>query len=149
MIFWSIKSFSEWTKEEMYEVLQLRAEVFIVEQNCPYQDIDGKDMSSLHVMGRNEKGWLVAYSRLVEPGVSYAECSIGRVITKTVVRNTGVGRELMEVSIDHALRVFSTNAIRISAQKYLETFYASLGFVHQGKEYLEDNIPHVEMLLLK
>jgi ElaA protein len=142
---WHIHSWSDLSTETLYHILALRAEVFVVEQNCPYQDVDGKDLKSLHVCGYSENGELGAYARLVKPGVSYDEWSIGRVITSPRVRRTGAGEELMRVCIAYyADRKISP--VRISAQSYLHDFYTKFGFVQVSEEYLEDDIPHIEML---
>ncbi len=145
---WNLKSFEDLTPSELYAVLQLRSEVFVVEQNCVYQDIDNKDKKSLHLMAwhRDE---LTAYTRLVPPGVSFDEASIGRVITSLKYRGLGFGVDLMKKSIQHILESYATNTIRIGAQLYLKTFYEGFGFIVQGEEYLEDGIPHIEMLLAK
>lgn len=143
---WRLKAWDELSKEELYSILRLRAEVFVVEQNCPYQDIDNKDMQSIHLLGIDHNLQCVAYLRLVQPGVSYKEWSIGRVITSTDVRRTGVGRYMMLKAIDYLITSCGSSAIRISAQSYLEKFYSSLGFVTVSEPYLEDDIPHVEML---
>ena len=141
---WKIKPFEGLTTLELYQVLQLRAKVFVVEQNCSYQDIDDKDLSSLHLMGfQNET--LVAYARLLPAGISYATASIGRVVTDPTVRGTGIGRELMHEALRRVEVFFDTTDLTISAQDYLREFYASFGFVPQGEVYLEDDIPHVEM----
>lgn len=133
------------TNDMLYAMLALRAEVFVVEQNCPYQDVDGKDLKSLHVLGYSENGELCAYARLVMPGVSYDEWSIGRVVTSPRVRRTGAGEALMHTCMDYfADRKIS--AVRISAQSYLHDFYTKFGFVRVSEEYLEDDIPHMEML---
>lgn len=145
---WIYKNFNELTTSELYAILQLRSEVFVVEQNCVYQDIDGKDKKSFHLMAWN--GFeLVAYTRLVAPEVSFTEASIGRVITSPQYRGLGIGIALVEKSITHILETYSTNTIRIGAQLYLKKFYTSFGFVAQGDEFLEDGIPHVEMILEK
>jgi ElaA protein len=142
---WHIHAWSELSAETLYTILALRAEVFVVEQNCPYQDVDGKDLKSLHVCGYSESGQLCAYARLVNPGVSYEEWSIGRVVTSPSVRRTGAGEALM-----HTCMVYFSeqhiHAVRISAQSYLHDFYAKYGFVRVSEEYLEDDIPHMEML---
>lgn len=141
----SIKAFHELSLNELYAILKLRAEVFVVEQNCVYQDLDGKDQASYHVMLHlNDE--LVAYSRLVPAGLSYTEVAIGRVITASSVRGTGLGRKLMEYSIENCHQLWGNGPIRLSAQVYAKDFYASLGFVAEGEEYLEDGIPHIEML---
>jgi len=145
---WNYKPYNELTIAELYAILQLRNAVFIVEQNCPYQDLDDKDQQSWHLMGW-EGDKLVAYTRIIPPGVSYDEASIGRVVTATGSRKTGAGRELMQLSIQYCFEQFNTRQIRIGAQAYLQQFYESLGFTVTGEPYLEDGIPHKEMLLLK
>jgi ElaA protein len=142
---WKIKAWKELSANEVYEILALRAAVFVVEQTCAYQDVDGKDMQSLHLFACNEKQKPIAYLRLVEPGVSYDEWSIGRVVTAQEVRHTGVGKSLMQQAI-HYTEQNKCGPIRISAQCYLEKFYQSFGFISQGDPYLEDDIPHIEML---
>jgi ElaA protein len=144
---WSIKHFDQLSTQELYAIFQLRLAVFSVEQNCPYQDADGKDQASFHVIATNDKGELVAYARVVNPGISYAEVSIGRVVTAAEVRKTGIGKELMTYTIDFIKQQFGTVPIRISAQCYLTRFYESFGFSIVGEEYEEDHIPHIEMLL--
>ena len=147
-ITWQTHAWSDLSTETLYAILALRAEVFVVEQNCPYQDVDGKDPKSLHVCGYAENGELCAYARLVKPGVSYDEWSIGRVITSPRVRRTGAGEELMRTCMAyfHEHRISS---VRISAQSYLHDFYTKFGFVRVSEEYLEDDIPHMEMLYTK
>jgi ElaA protein len=137
---WIYRRFEELTLDQLYAVLRLRAEVFIVEQNCPYLDPDGYDPEAEHLLGMND-GVLVAYARIFAAGVKYAEASIGRVITSSAVRGTGAGRELMNIAVSHI-----DGPIRISAQEYLERFYGSFGFVRVAETYLEDGIPHVEMV---
>ena len=145
---WVFKSFEELTTIELYSILQLRNEVFVVEQNCVYQDIDGKDKKSFHLMAWQDDQ-LTAYTRLVPPGISFIEASIGRVITSPKYRKLGIGITLMEKSIHHTLQSYATNKIRIGAQLYLKKFYEGFNFVAQGDEFLEDGIPHIEMLLEK
>jgi ElaA protein len=145
---WVFKSFEELTTIELYSILQLRNEVFVVEQNCVYQDIDGKDKKSFHLMAWQDDQ-LTAYTRLVPPGISFIEASIGRVITSPKYRGLGIGITLMEKSIHHTLQSYTTNKIRIGAQLYLKKFYEGFNFVAQGDEFLEDGIPHIEMLLEK
>lgn len=145
---WVYKSFDELTTNELYAILQLRSEVFVVEQNCVYQDIDGKDKKSFHLMAWHNHD-LVAYTRLVQPGVSFKEASIGRVITAPFYRGLGIGITLIEKSISQILATYTTNNIRIGAQLYLKKFYEGFGFVAQGEEFLEDGIPHIEMILEK
>jgi ElaA protein len=142
---WTYKHFSELNTAELYEILWLRSKVFVVEQNCVYLDNDFKDQESWHLCG-----WignrLVAYVRLLPPGLSYAEASIGRVLTHPDFRKQGFGIELMKVAINKTITQFNVNTIKISAQCYLLNFYNSLGFKTCSEEYLEDDIPHVEML---
>lgn len=142
---WSCKEFSNLTKEELCEIFHLRIAVFIIEQNCPYQDVDGKDLKSLHVQGRLN-GKLVAYTRIVLPGVSYKEISIGRVLTSIDVRRNGTGKVLMNKSMEYIKEKFGAQPIRIGAQEYLKKFYKSFGFIKEGDGYLEDGIPHIIML---
>ena len=139
--------FNELTIDELYEVLRLRAEIFVVEQDCVYQDLDNKDQSGHHLLGYDDEGDLVAYTRLLPKGISYEEYpSIGRVITSMKVRRNGAGKILMEKSIEEIERLFGVRPIKIGAQVYLDRFYRSLGFVPVGEEYLEDGIPHVSMI---
>jgi ElaA protein len=144
-ITWQTHAWSDLSTETLYAILALRAEVFVVEQNCPYQDVDGKDPKSLHVCGYAENGELCAYARLVQPGISYEEWSIGRVITSPRVRRTGAGEELMRTCMAY-FKEHRISSVRISAQSYLHDFYTKFGFVRVSEEYLEDDIPHMEML---
>lgn len=146
---WEIKKFEELSNVELYRIMQLRLEVFSVEQNCAYQDADGKDLKSVHLSGFDSSGDLVVYSRIVPAGISFKEISIGRVISSNKVRGTGAGKELMKKSIDFIKKEYGNVPIRIGAQCYLIKFYSSFGFEISGEEYLEDNIPHIEMLLSK
>ena len=132
------------TALEWHRVLALRAQVFVVEQNCAYQDPDGKDVVSYHLLMESGEE-LVAYARLVPPDVSYAEAAIGRVVTSQTVRGKGWGKALMEIAIAQTQKKFEVNEICISAQSYLLKFYSDLGFVAEGEEYLEDDIPHWKM----
>jgi ElaA protein len=142
---WTLKPFDSLTPKELYNILQLRNEVFIVEQNCPYQDLDNKDLYAYHLMGEKENK-LIAYSRLLAPGISYSESSIGRVVSSPAERKTGMGKKLMTESIHQIKNLFQTDTIRIGAQMYLKKFYESFDFVQEGEPYLEDNIPHIIML---
>lgn len=144
MIHFITKSFHELTAEELYALLKLRAEVFVMEQQCLYMDMDDKDRQCLHVMGYDGKQ-LAAYSRLVPASVSYPEPSIGRVVTSTAFRKSGYGKLLMQYSVTEAKKQFNTSVIVISAQHYLEKFYMELGFVSESDVYLEDDIPHIKM----
>ncbi|BDS14601.1 GNAT family N-acetyltransferase [Aureispira anguillae] len=146
---WTNKPFKDLSGEEIYEIGHLRQQVFVVEQNCPYLDFDNKDQFCWHVMARNEKQELVAYTRLVPKGGSYEnDVAIGRVVTSPIARGKGLGRLLMEQSIAYCQELWEGQNIRISAQDYLLKFYSELGFVDTGKKYLEDNIPHTEMYLV-
>jgi ElaA protein len=145
---WIYKYFDELTTTELYAILQLRNEVFVVEQNCVYNDVDGKDKKSFHLMAW-QGDELAAYTRLVAPGVSFPEASIGRVITSPKYRGLGIGITLLKKSIAHTLETYTTNVIRIGAQLYLKKFYEGFGFVAEGDEFLEDGILHVEMVLEK
>ncbi|MFH7017315.1 GNAT family N-acetyltransferase [Flavobacterium sp. FlaQc-47] len=141
------KSFKELTNDELYLILQLRNEVFVVEQNCAFQDLDNKDQDSYHLICMIN-GVLAGYSRLVPAGVSYREISIGRVITAPAFRGLGLGKELMQNSVEACQRLFKGSTIRIGAQQHLSKFYNSLGFLAQGQPYDEDGIMHIEMLKL-
>jgi ElaA protein len=157
--------FSELTIYELYSIMALRQEVFVVEQNCAYLDADGKDLSGFHVLGYADlakKGvytegspsedfeGLLAYTRLLPKGIAYADyASIGRVINSPKVRRRGVGKVLMEESIRQMARLFPEDAVKIGAQSYLLDFYGYLGFVSTGEEYMEDGIPHTSMILKK
>lgn len=147
MITWTIKKFDELTPHELYAILQLRNQVFVVEQQCVFQDADGKDPLCWHIMGTDEEAKLLAYTRLVPPGISYAEPAIGRVVTAQQARSRGLGRQLMEYSIHQCRARYGTCDIRIGAQVYLEKFYRSFGFRSTGDIYLEDGIQHIEMIL--
>jgi ElaA protein len=144
---WVLKHFNELTPHELYFIMQLRNEVFVLEQNCIYQDADGKDPKAYHLMGFNENGQIMAYTRLLPAGISYVEPSIGRVVTHADVRRSGAGKELMKQSINTCFNLFGQQNIRIGAQLYLLSFYESLGFKQIGKVYLEDGIEHIEMIL--
>ena len=141
---WKIKRFETLSVKELYALLQLRAEVFIVEQNCVYQDIDGKDEKALHLMGE-DNGEIVAYARLFKPHDYFEAASIGRVVVKETSRANKLGHILMREAI-HAVKThFDQRKITISAQLYLKKFYESHGFIQTSEMYLEDDIPHIEM----
>ncbi len=142
---WSVKRFEVLSPFELYAILQLRNIVFAVEQSCVYQDMDNKDQASYHLMcWQNEQ--LLAYSRILPPGIAYTEPSIGRVVTAPKARRTGMGRKLIEKSIEHLYSLYPQQNIRIGAQCYLRKFYADFGFKEQGNIYLEDGIKHIEMV---
>jgi len=142
---WSLKKFDTLTPHELYAILQLRNAVFVVEQNCVYQDADNKDIHAHHLMGWQQDK-LVAYTRLLPAGLAFAEPSIGRVLTATTVRKTGAGKQLMQQSIASIQQLFGAVPIRIGAQLYLKKFYEDFGFVQSSSLYLEDNIEHIEMV---
>jgi len=144
-LLWVLKSFSSLSVDELYAVLRLRQEVFVVEQNCSYLDTDGKDRYAHHLMAYLDEQ-LVAYSRILPPGISYAEASIGRVITAPHHRGNTFGQALMAKSIEALFALHGQVPIRIGAQQYLKVFYERYGFVQEGEPYLEDGIPHLIML---
>ena len=141
---WSLKKFEALTAYELYAVLQLRNEVFVVEQNCVFQDADDKDQGCYHLMGTHEHK-LVAYTRLVPPLHIYKEASIGRVVTAPSVRRLGAGKLLMQQSIEKVYELFGNLPIKIGAQLYLKNFYESFGFKQISDVYLEDGIEHIYM----
>jgi len=140
-----IRNFEELTTKELYNILQLRSEVFIVEQDCVYQDVDGKDERALHILGI-EEGKLVAYARCFQPGDYFDEASIGRVLVRENYRKLGYGHEITKASIQAIKRIYKAEKIKISAQTYLVIFYESHGFKAYGDRYLEDGIPHIAMV---
>ena len=140
-----IKTFEEFNIQELYEVLALRSEVFVVEQDCVYQDIDGKDQKAIHVLGYKDDK-LVAYTRCFNPGFYFEEASIGRVIVKVDHRKYGYGHDIINASIKEIEDRFKVNTIKISAQQYLTKFYESHQFKQIGEGYLEDGIPHIAMI---
>ncbi len=141
----TVKSFSELTTAELYAILQLRSEVFVVEQDCVYQDLDGKDQKALHICGFKENV-LVAYTRVFQAGDYFKNPSIGRVVVKADYRAYGYGKAIMIASINAMEKRFGKGIIELSAQTYLLKFYNDLKFKKIGEEYLEDGIPHVRML---
>ena len=142
---WKIKRFEELTTTELYEILRVRAEVFVVEQTCVYQDVDLKDKKAYHLFCENN-GEIVAYLRILDKGVSYPEISIGRVLTRETNRRIGLAREMMQKAILFIKEDLNEMQIRISAQLYLKKFYESLGFSVTSDIYLEDDIEHIEMV---
>ncbi|WP_100610516.1 GNAT family N-acetyltransferase [Confluentibacter lentus] len=140
-----IKPFSELSTQELYAILQLRSEVFVVEQDCVYQDIDGKDQKAIHVLGvKNDK--VVAYTRIFKPGDYFEYASIGRVVVAKSERQHKYGYDIMNASMNTIEKEFKEDTIKISAQAYLKGFYKNLGFKQIGEAYLEDNIPHIAMI---
>lgn len=142
---WDCKRFDELSADEMYTILCVRQQVFVLEQECLYLDADGKDRESFHLMGFDGDE-LVAYARILDAGVSYAEVSMGRILTTEKVRGSGAGIELMAEGLRFIRNHYGEVSVRISAQTYLLAFYGKFGFRSTGKEYLEDEIPHTEML---
>lgn len=140
-----VKTFKELTLQQLYDLLQLRSEVFVVEQNCVYQDVDGKDQKALHVLGYSGQK-LVAYTRLFKPGDYFDKASIGRVVVRSHERKFKNGNAIMKASIDAIKTYYNKTNIKISAQCYLKNFYNNLGFFEVGEPYLEDGIPHVVMI---
>ena len=144
---WKFKSFDALSKQELYAVLRLRAEVFVVEQACVFQDLDGADDRAMHLLCQ-QGDQLVAYARCFASGVKFTEASIGRVIAHAHVRGTGMGHVLMREAIVRLQQHWGSQPIRIGAQKHLNNFYVQHGFVDTGQPYLEDGIEHIEMLRL-
>ncbi len=145
MLTFITKTFDELSKTELYDLLQLRAEVFIVEQNCPYQDIDGKDSKALHLLGFCDS-ILVSYARLFKPNDYFENASISRVIIKEAFRDKKLGYELMHQAITEIENHFKEKIIEISAQEHLKNFYKTVGFQQTSESYSEDGIPHIRML---
>ncbi len=140
-------AYEDLSKAQLYDIMQVRQEVFIVEQTCPYLDADGKDQAAFHLVGVDLENKIQAYTRLLPKGTSYSEyCSIGRVLTAMSARRSGEGKTLMKKSIELCKQLFPGQAIKISAQCYLDAFYQNLGFKMIGKEYLEDDITHQAMI---
>ena len=142
---WHFAKYADLSPQDIHDMYQARLAVFVVEQKCPFQDVDGADPECWHLIGRGEDGSVHAYSRLVPPGVKYKEPSIGRVLTTAAARRSGAGRELMRESIVRAERLWPGRPLRIGAQQYLEKFYGGFGFTTVSAPYDEDGIQHVEM----
>ena len=142
---WQVKHYNDLSLNEFHDIIALRIKVFVVEQNCPYLELDGKDKKSYHLICRNGTGDIVATARILPPGISYDDTSIGRVVIDESIRGNGVGHELMIKSVEFCTVEFGNTPIQISAQKHLEKYYEQHQFSSTGKEYLEDDIPHVEM----
>ena len=137
------KHFNDLTAKELYEILRLRVDVFVVEQKCSYSEVDGKDLDAWHLWFEDEDGF-AGYLRLLAPGVSFKEASIGRVIAKK--RRCGIGSKLMQAGIEKMKEIYGDTDIRIEAQVYAREFYEKAGFVKVSEEFLDDGIPHIEML---
>lgn len=140
----TIKEFSQLSARELFEVYKLRGQVFVVEQNCAYQDVDDKDLGAIHILFYN-KQVLIGYSRILPSFAAYQEPSIGRVVLAKEFRGKGFGKILMKQSLQQTLELFKDQDIVISAQTYLTRFYEDLGFKTEGEGYLEDDIPHIKM----
>tara|TARA_B100000900_G_scaffold293411_1_gene252186 strand:- start:934 stop:1380 length:447 start_codon:yes stop_codon:yes gene_type:complete len=140
-----IKYFHELTTQELYDILQLRSEVFVVEQNCIYQDIDGKDQKAVHVFIKENKD-VLAYSRIFDEREYFENPSIGRVVVKNENRGIELGKKVMTEGAKYIKENFTNKNIEISAQKYLKQFYTNLGYKFTGNEYMEDGIPHIRMI---
>ena len=143
---WRFARFDELTAREVHDILQVRAAVFVVEQTCAFQDVDGADPQCWHLFTRSGEGRIVAYCRLVPPGIKYPEPSIGRVVTDRAARRTGAGRALMAEAIARAGKLWPDKALRIGAQMYLREFYSGFGFAQSSDPYDEDGILHIEMI---
>ena len=141
---WEVKEWAELSANEVENIFSLRSEVFVVEQDCVYQDIDGKDQKAKHVLGKKNNE-IVAYARIFKAGEYFKEASFGRAVVKKTERGKGVGDEL----VINCLENITEEEIKISAQSYLKDFYGKHGFVAKGQEYLEDGIPHTAMFLIK
>lgn len=144
-VVWKIKRFDDLSVNELYEILKIRQEVFVVEQTCYYLDADGSDVMALHIWGDLE-GETVAYCRVFRPNIKYEEASVGRVLTHPIYRGRDLGKVLMKIALQTISIRFNTEEVRISAQDYLLKFYTDLGFKDTAKKYLEDGIPHTEMI---
>lgn len=145
-IIWSIVHFNDLSSTQMFDVFELRTAVFVVEQDCPYQEVDAKDKVAYHVMGYTLEGELIAVGRILPLGISYNEVSLGRVAIKESFRGKGIAHRLNEIMVSFIQTRLNTDSIRISAQSHLIDFYSKHSFTVVSEEYLEDNIPHVEML---
>lgn len=145
---WILKKYDELTTEEFHNILQLRINVFVVEQNCPYPELDGKDKMAYHFFAFTEEKpkQILAYTRIFKPGDYYKKAAIGRVVVHPDFRNKKLGYQLIIKSIQQVKKLFNTSAIKIGAQTYLKKFYESHGFIKIGEEYLEDGIPHIYMV---
>tara|TARA_B100000508_G_scaffold24343_1_gene17484 strand:- start:15453 stop:15935 length:483 start_codon:yes stop_codon:yes gene_type:complete len=145
MLDWQYKYYTDLSLNELYDILALRAKVFVVEQNCPYQDLDGKDKKSYHLICRNGKGQLVGTLRILPKGVAFKEIGFGRIVLDESERGVQQGHEMMKSAMNYCKAEFGDVPVYLSGQKHLEGFYEKHGFRSTGKEYLEDGIPHVEM----
>lgn len=143
-LLWKIKRFDEISAPELYAIIKARIDVFVVEQDCPYPDLDNYDQKAVHLWAEQD-GEVLAYCRIFDKGIKYPETSIGRVVTTEKARGTGLGKQLIRYAVEVIENRFHTSDVRISAQDYLLRFYSGFGFEETEKKYLEDNIPHTEM----
>jgi len=143
---WTLKTFNELTIDEFHDILQLRINIFVVEQDCPYPELDGKDRKAYHFFGQDDGGRIIAYTRIFGPGDYYEQPAIGRVVVDSDHRGDGTGYALMKGTLENMRKLFGDVTIKIGAQKYLVEFYGKLGFKSTGEEYIEDGIPHVYMI---
>lgn len=144
---WILKKFQDLTVDEFHDILQLRINVFIVEQNCPYPELDDKDKIAFHLFGINKENKMIAYTRIFKPGDYYKEAAFGRVVVHQDYRNQKMGFQLVEQTIIEIHKLFGNTNIKIGAQTYLNNFYQSFGFHQVGDDYIEDGIPHIHMLI--
>ncbi len=145
---WDIKSFKKLGTDELYGLLKLRVDVFVVEQNCPYPEIDGRDRhpETLHLVGKNKDGEILSYLRILPPGLRFEQVSIGRVVVNKNSRGQGISEAMLKIALDQIHRTWPNEDVKISAQLYLRDFYQSHGFEAVSKNYLEDGIPHIDMV---
>ncbi|MEJ6505911.1 MAG: GNAT family N-acetyltransferase [Crocinitomicaceae bacterium] len=141
-----IKKYSDLDLDDFHDIIALRIKIFVIEQDCPYQDLDGNDKLAFHLYFKDTENQIVAATRILPQNIAYNEVSIGRVVVDKNSRGNGLGHELMKQSMVFVERQFGATDVRLSAQKHLENYYEKHGFTSTGKEYLEDGIPHVEML---
>jgi len=144
---WILKKFHNLTVDEFHDILQLRINIFIVEQNCPYPELDDKDKIAFHLFGINKENKIIAYTRIFKPGDYYKEAAFGRVVVHQDYRNQKIGFQLVEQTIIEIHKLFGNTNIKIGAQTYLNNFYQSFGFYQVGDDYIEDGIPHIHMLI--
>ncbi len=144
---WKTNTFAKLSTQQLFEILKLRQEIFVVEQECAYPDIDDTDLVSTHLSGNNQNNELIAYARLIQPGVSYDQASIGRIVVSPKARGQRLGVILMHKALEEMENLFPGKPIKIGAQQHLEKFYNDLGFKTISEMYLEDGIPHIHMLL--
>lgn len=145
---WQIKLFQDLEPAELYEILKLRVDVFVVEQNCPYPELDNKDRhkDTRHLMGKDNSGVVAAYLRILPPGLSFEQTSIGRVVVAPDERDKGLSHHMLHMAIKRITSVWPDQGIKIGAQVYLKDFYESHGFIPVSNSYLEDGIPHIDMV---